>query len=57
MAADPFVPKGVDASLPEQPTAEEIVDGETGKGASALWDRLMPKYAGMLNAEVVTSSQ
>jgi hypothetical protein len=56
MAADLFVPKGADASLPEQPTAEEIVAGETGKGAKALWDRLMPQYAGMLNAEVVESS-
>jgi hypothetical protein len=56
MATDLFVPKGVDASLPEQPTAEKIVDGETGKGAAALWDRLMPQYAGMLDAKVVEGS-
>lgn len=56
MATDLFVPKGADAPLPEQPTAAEIAAGETGKGAAALWDRLMPQYAGMLDAKVVESS-
>lgn len=56
MAADLFVPKGVDASLPEQPTADEIVAGETGKGAAALWNKLMKEYVGMLDAEVVTGT-
>lgn len=44
-----FIPR--DATLPPLPPDDEIMDGEDGAGAAALWDRLMPDQAGMLTAD------
>lgn len=44
-----FIPG--DAKLPPLPPDDEIMDGEDGAGAAALWDRLMPDQAGMLAAD------
>lgn len=52
-AGQGFIPLGAELPLPLLPTDDEIVAGETGKGAAKLWDRLMPDAAGMLAADVV----
>jgi len=51
-----FIPRGAEAELPAQPTAEEIVAGETGAGAVALWDKLMPDHKGLLLATPLPES-
>ena len=44
------IPEGADKPLPELPPVVEIDPADDGE--VKLWDRLMPKYRGMLNATV-----
>ncbi len=45
-----IIPDGADKPLPELPLTVEIDPQDDGE--VKLWDRLMPKYRGMLNAKV-----
>ena len=45
-----IIPDGADKPLPELPQTVEIDPQDDGE--VKLWDRLMPKYRGMLNAKV-----
>lgn len=44
------IPEGADKPLPELPPVVEIDPDDDGE--VKLWDRLMPKFRGMLNATV-----
>ncbi len=44
------IPNGADKPLPELPLNVEIDPEDMGE--VELWDRLMPKYKGLLNASV-----
>lgn len=44
------IPEGADKPLPELPPVVEIDPADDGE--VKLWDRLMPKFRGMLNATV-----
>ncbi len=49
MLAMRVIPRGADQPLPPLPI--EPVDPES-KSAQRLWDRLMPKYRGLLDAKI-----
>ncbi len=45
-----IIPNGADKPLPELPLVVEIDPEDDGE--VKLWDRVMPKYRGLLNATV-----
>lgn len=54
--AETVTPRGADQPLPPLP-AEVPITGADKANAVALWDRLMPKYRGLLNAPVVNQGE
>lgn len=48
--SEPLVPKGADALLATVPAEVEVSEADADL-AAALWDRSLPAYAGLLDAE------
>lgn len=51
-----FIPRGADEMLPPVPSTLEITDADI-EHAIALWDEVMPDYAGLLDAESNNSAE
>lgn len=51
-----IIPDGADKPLIPATSADSEIDPED-TGETALWDRLMPKYRGILNATVVNKQR
>lgn len=52
-----IIPDGADRPLPLATDADAEVTEADAKRAIALWDELMPDYAGLLNAKVVNGTR
>lgn len=51
-----IIPDGADKPLLPATQADSEIDPEDD-GEAKLWDRLMPKYRGLLNAEVINKQR
>jgi len=55
LSSKPFTPRGAEEGPLPMPTEEELTAEliAGAEDAGALWDELMPNYAGLLDAEVI----